>query len=256
MKHSYQFLCLLLALLWTTATASAVPGRAEVVKVVGTATVSKAAGGSASITQGMVLGTGDTVTTGANSTVDLNLGLNGDFLRVDPDSSLKIDNLDIANIADRTVTTQLNVNRGGITGNVVNKLTKASKYEIKSASGVAGIRGTVYSIKLNPNGTIARIVVTSGTVTFIDRGVTITISALNGAKAYQPAAAGTTPTQESVRAATDAEKTDIATAVNNMGTGGGRAALGGDVTVINNPADVSTSISPVQPANNPPQKKK
>lgn len=201
MKHTSQLFLVLVALVWTAASASAIPGRAEVMKVVGKATATDAKGAAKSITQGMVLGTGDTITTGAGSTVDLNLGLNGDYLRVDPDTSLKIDNLDIANIAERTVTTQLNVNRGGITGNVVNKLTLASKYEIKSASGVAGIRGTIYSVKTDATGRITRIVVTSGTVTFVDRGVTITISAAAGATAYTPPPAGTTPTQAMVGAA-------------------------------------------------------
>jgi hypothetical protein len=240
MKPALRLLLVLATLAWTASQASAVPGRAEVMKVVGTATVSKATGGSASITQGMVLGTGDTVTTGPASTVDLNLGLNGDFLRVDPDSSLKIDNLDIANIADRTVTTQLNVNRGAITGNVVNKLTKASKYEIKSASGVAGIRGTVYSVKTDASGRITSIICTSGTVNFTQGGVTVTITA---GQALTPPADGTALTQATVRAATEGEKTQTATAANSIGTGAGQTDLGGGVTVINNPADVSTSVS-------------
>lgn len=207
-------------------------------KVVGTATVSKATGGSASITQGMVLGTGDTISTSAGSTVDLNLGLNGDYLRVDPDTSLKIDNLDIANIADRTVTTQLNVNRGGITGNVVNKLTLASKYEIKSASGVAGIRGTVYSVKTDASGRIIRIICTSGTVSFNQGGVTVTITA---GQALTPPPVGTALTQATVGAATEAEKSVVTLVgtrlyLNSMGIVQEVAA-----TVINNPSDASVS---------------
>ena len=208
-------------------------------KVVGTATVSKATGGSASITQGMVLGTGDTVTTGPASTVDLNLGLNGDFLRVDPDSSLKIDNLDIANIADRTVTTQLNVNRGAITGNVVNKLTKASKYEIKSASGVAGIRGTVYSVKTDASGRITSIICTSGTVNFTQGGVTVTITA---GQALTPPPVGTALTQATVGAATQLEKNLVRQASTSLVMASSDLVQDRVGTVINNPADVSTSI--------------
>jgi|GEM_PF-1636970 hypothetical protein len=239
MTASLRLFLSLTILAWTTAQALAVPGRAEVMKVVGTATVSKATGGSASITQGMVLGTGDTITTGPASTVDLNLGLNGDFLRVDPDSSLKIDNLDIANVADRTVTTQLHVNQGGITGNVVNKLTKASKYEIKSASGVAGIRGTVYSVKTDASGRITRIVVTSGTVTFNQGGVAVTITA---GQALTPPAVGTTMTQAMVGTATTAESYLTASAGALLLAGKNADLLQGIVgTVITNPADVSTS---------------
>ncbi|MFM8468661.1 MAG: FecR domain-containing protein [Limisphaerales bacterium] len=224
-----------------TAAATALPGRAEVMKVVGTATATDGNGAIKSITQGMVLGAGDTITSGANSVVDLNLGINGDYLRIDPDTSLKIDNLDIANVAQRTVTTQLNVNRGAITGNVVNKLSVASKYEIKSASGVAGIRGTVYSMQTDATGKITRIVCTSGTVTFVDRGVTITISAANGAKAYTPPPAGTTPTHAMVGAPTPAEAEMTATIGNSLQSPSGGQTVVGGTTIVNNPSDVSVS---------------
>lgn len=237
MKHTRQLLLIAVALLWTAALASAIPGRAEVMKVVGKATATDAKGASKSITQGMVLGTGDTITTGAGSTVDLNLGLNGDYLRVDPDTSLKIDNLDIANVSQRTVTTQLNVNRGGITGNVVNKLTLASKYEIKSASGVAGIRGTVYSVKTDANGRITRIVVTTGTVTFTQGGVTVTILA---GQALTPPAAGTAMTQTMVGGAGTEEAAATALVGRTVAAGGKRITVTVG-TVFNNPTDTSVS---------------
>lgn len=241
MKNMSRWFLPVFALCLSAAVASALPGRAEVMKVVGSATATDAKGASKSITQGMVLGTGDTITTGADSVVDLNLGINGDYLRIDPDTSLKIDNLDIANVAQRTVTTQLNVNRGGITGNVVNKLSVASKYEIKSASGVAGIRGTVYSMKTDATGKITRIVCTSGTVTFVDRGVTITISAANGATAYTPPPAGTTPTQAMVGAPTAAEAALTAGVGSSLQSAGGGQVVVGGTTIVNNPSDVSVS---------------
>lgn len=243
MNATLRLLLLLPILAWTTTQASAVPGRAEVVKVIGKATVTKSAGGSGqTITAGMVLGTGDTINTGAGSTVDLNLGLNGDFLRVDPDSSLTIGNLDIANVAERTVNTQLNVNRGGITGNVVNKLSVASKYEIKTASGVAGIRGTVYSVQTDGAGKITRIVVTSGTVTITDGGVMITISAADRtARAYSPPE-GRAPTSADVQSANRQEADATRNAGANLQSGSSVTNIDGAGTVINNPADVSTSI--------------
>jgi len=167
MKISLNLASLLFALLCTAVTASAVPGRAEVKKVAGKATVTNAKNVTSSITEGMVLGTGDTITTGAASYVDLYLGLNGDFLRVDADTTL--------NINERTVTTQLDVQQGKILGNVISKLSAASKYEIKTASGVAGIRGTKFAVYRTP--TTTSIVCTEGTVTFVDRGVVITIPA-------------------------------------------------------------------------------
>ena len=238
-KLTRQLLCVGLALLCSAALASAIPGRAEVIKVTGKATKTDAKGSTGSLAAGMILGTGDTIITGPGSTVDLNLGLNGDFLRVDPDTTLKIDNLDIANVADRTVTTTLNLAKGGMTGNVINKLTAASKYEIKSASGVAGIRGTVYSVKTDAAGKITRIVCTSGTVTFIDRGVTITISAN---QAYTPPPAGTTPTQALVGAPTATEIIVVSQVGADLQVLGiTQVAIGSGTTVINNPSDVSVS---------------
>lgn len=236
MNVTLRLFLLLATLVWTTNEAAAIPGRAEVIKVVGKATATDANGASKSITQGMVLGTGDTITTGAASAVDLNLGLNGDFLRVDPDTSLKLENLDIANVAQRTVTTQLNVNRGGITGNVVSKLSVASKYEIKTVGGVAGIRGTKYSITTDANGRISSIIVTQGTVTFFDRGVTVTISAADGtAKAYTPSAAGQAVNQ-TVDRATTAQISSVTTVGTQVNT-----ADNTTTTTVQNPADVSTS---------------
>lgn len=243
MKTPSQFLLALLALIWTASQAAAIPGRAEVKKVVGKASFTKAGGTPASLAEGMVLGTGDTVITGAGATVDLYLGLNGDFLRVDPDTTLKIDSLDIANVAERTITTQLSLGKGGITGNVVNKLTGASKYEIRSATGVAGIRGTVYSVRTDANGRVLRIVVTQGTVTFVDRGQTITISANDGtAKGYTPSQPGQ-PVNQNVEVATQVEATaTITSATLTTGTTT-TTTTGTTTTTVNNPVDVSISRS-------------
>ncbi|KAF0179954.1 MAG: hypothetical protein FD161_967 [Limisphaerales bacterium] len=241
MKHTRQLLLIAVALLWTAALASAIPGRAEVKKVVGKATKTDAKGSPSTLSEGMILGTGDTVTTGAGSTVDLYLGLNGDFLRVDPDTTLKIDNLDIPNVAARTVTTQLSLGKGAITGNVINKPSLASKYEIKSASGVAGIRGTIYSVRTDATGRIQRIVVTQGTVTFNDRGQTITISATDGtARAYTPSQPGQ-PVNQNVEPATPTEATTTnATATASAGSVS-TTTEAGTTTTVNNPSDTSVS---------------
>jgi hypothetical protein len=110
----------------------------------------------------MVLGAGDTIATGVGSAVTIDLGMNGNFLNVDSDTTLKLDVLDIANVSRKTVTTTMTLARGSVSGNVKNKLTAASKYEIKTASGVAGIRGTVYSIRSDNT-----LVVFEGTVDFV-----------------------------------------------------------------------------------------
>lgn len=145
MKLIRQLLSVTLALLGSAALASAIPGRAEVKKITGTATVSKGTGAATTLAEGMVLGTGDTLSTGAGSVVDLWLGLNGDVLRVEPDSILKLDQLDVTHINPPVVNTRLNVTKGGITANVITKLASASRYEVRTPSGVAGIRGTIYN---------------------------------------------------------------------------------------------------------------
>jgi len=230
MKTTRQLVALVFALFATAALASAIPGRAEVKKVIGSATVDKAAGGRSSITEGMVLGAGDTISTGPGSTVDLWLGLNGDALRVDPDSTLKLATLDIANVANRTVNTGLSVTKGSIVGNVVNKLTAASKYEIKTASGVAGIRGTIY--RLNANGTL---VVLTGMVnfTFTLNGVTQTVQVTSG-KQFKPG--DTAPSQASA-----ATLEDIRQEVRGLATNTGTVTSNGGTANVTNPLDNSTS---------------
>lgn len=161
MKLTRQLLSVGLALLFSAAIASAVPGRAEVKKVFGTATVTKATGGTASVTVGMVLGAGDTVATDKASCVHLWLGANGEALQVAPDTTLKLETLEITNVKENTVNTSLSLAKGAVTGTLVKKLSAASKFEIKTASGVAGIRGTVYGFK--SDGTL---VVLHGAVTF------------------------------------------------------------------------------------------
>ena len=161
MNATLRLFLFLTILAWTTTQAAAIPGRAEVRKVFGTATVTKATGGSTSITVGMVLGAGDTIITGKSSCVHLWLGLNGEAMQVAPDTTLKLDTLEITSVKDGVVNTSVSLSKGAVTGVVTKKLALASKYEIKTASGVAGIRGTVYGVK--SDGTV---VVLKGAVTF------------------------------------------------------------------------------------------
>ena len=194
MKPSHQLLYVLLTLLWGSALASALPGRAQVMQMVGKAVLINAVGNSSSLAVGMVLGSGDTVSTGPGSTVDLWLGLNGDWLRVDSESTLKFDLLDIANISERRVTTSMSLTRGSVTGNVNTKLTAASKYELKTEAGVAEVRGTVYAFK--SNGTL---VVTKGVVnfTFVLKGVTTTVRVESGQQ-FTPGDAVPTPASQTL----------------------------------------------------------
>jgi len=121
------------------------PGQAKVTKITGTATF-KGGGQSGELKVGQILGAGATISTGVAATVELDLGVNGKSLTIKPDSTVAIDKLDFSNTCEGTViNTRLNLTKGGLSGNV-KKLARESKYEVQTAKGVAGVRGTSYSI--------------------------------------------------------------------------------------------------------------
>ena len=170
---------LLLAAVWLfTATAQAAsPGAAQVKKVVGTASYTDAKGGGP-LKEGDILLQGASITTGAGSYVDLFLGVNGDSLRVEADSALSLNKLDYTTISglETVVNTELDVKKGATVANVVNKLSKASKYEIKTPAGVAGIRGTALRV------TTSRVVCLIGKVEF--RAINGQLHLVMGGKAF------------------------------------------------------------------------
>lgn len=175
----------LLAAVWLfTATAhAATPGAAQVKKVVGTATYTDTRGGGP-IKEGDILMQGATITTGAGSYVDLDMGVNGNALRVEADSTMTLNKLEYTRAGEVIVNTELEVKKGSTVANVVNKLSKASKYEIKTPAGVAGIRGTVLRA-----GT-TRIVCLIGRISFVPvagGGVQLVI---NGGAGFQQGTAG------------------------------------------------------------------
>jgi len=69
-----------------------------------------------------------------------------DLVRVSPDSVLAIDKLTVVDTgADQVTETQLDLRAGKVFG-TVKKLSAASRYEVKIPNGVAGIRGTIYTL--------------------------------------------------------------------------------------------------------------
>jgi hypothetical protein len=95
---------------------------------------------------GSFLGANSAIKTAADSTADLFLGDNGPVVRVTPDTTLGIDKLSLENTGiEKVIETQLDLKSGRILGSV-KKMAAASKYEVKTPVGVAGIRGTEYSI--------------------------------------------------------------------------------------------------------------
>ena len=178
---SFGSLLLAAAWLFTSAAQAATPGAAQVKKVVGTAAYTDAKGGGP-LKEGDILFQGATITTGAGSYVDLFLGVNGDSLRVEADSTLALNKLDYTKAGETIVNTQLEVTKGAVVANVINKLSKASKYEIKTPAGVAGIRGTVLRV------TTSRVICLIGRVEF--RSVNGQLQLVIGGTVYAAGATG------------------------------------------------------------------
>jgi hypothetical protein len=76
--------------------------------------------------------------------VDLHLGQNGPAVRLVSNTTLSLDRLTYeARGGETVIDTQMDVRTGAILGNA-RKLAEASRYEVKTLIGVAGIRGTEY----------------------------------------------------------------------------------------------------------------
>lgn len=144
---------------------------AKVTRIKGSARYSTDGSTWKALSVGQSLTAPATIQTAAGSTVDLTLGqdvaiartprisesfsVHGigyqmlteqDVIRIFPDTMLAIDKLTVTPTGlDEIRETQLDLRAGKIFGRV-KKLSAASRYEIKMPNGVAGIRGTIYSV--------------------------------------------------------------------------------------------------------------
>jgi hypothetical protein len=124
-------------------------GKAVVRALKGTASYATDGANFQPLKVGTVLPPGSTVKTGADSLLDLFLGNSAGVVRLVENTTLALDKLAITDTgADTVVDAQLNLPAGTMLFNV-NKLSAASKYEIKVPNGVAGIRGTKGRISAN-----------------------------------------------------------------------------------------------------------
>lgn len=114
------------------------------------------AGGTGNFTPvaiGTKLHEGDVIKTGPASHVDLELGDNVGIVQVTPHTTFVLRTLKANETsADLVTETELDVREGAIFFKV-NKLAKASRFEMTTPKGIAGIRGT--SGYLNADGTMA-----------------------------------------------------------------------------------------------------
>jgi hypothetical protein len=130
-------------------TAQAVTGKAVVRSIRGTASYAEQGGEYKDLRVGKVLGPGSYVKTSPSSQVDLFLSDNGPTVRLLADTTLGLDQLEIDKTGtDLIIFTQLNLTAGTIQGSV-KQMHPASRYEVKTPFGVAGIRGTEYEISVD-----------------------------------------------------------------------------------------------------------
>lgn len=139
------------------------------------------------------------IKTAGDGQADLFLGENGPVVRVRENAELGIDKLELENTGiEKVIETKLDLKNGQILGSV-KKMAAASKYEVKTPVGVAGIRGTEYSI--NSNGQVN---VVSGTVVvvYVLNGVIQPAVTVGAGQQSQVSGTGTTSTLTGMSAGT------------------------------------------------------
>jgi hypothetical protein len=127
----------------TSMLVSAAPqaGQVEVTRVRGTATL-----GNNPAKVGDTAGPGTVIKTGANSQLDLSLGVNGPDITVSADTTVKVDELSFDDAGPETVvTTKLNLQAGKVAG-YVKKTSSQSSYTVVTPTTTAAIRGTIYLV--------------------------------------------------------------------------------------------------------------
>lgn len=175
----------------SAATAQAAPemNKAVVRAVRGSANYSTDRGANwKTLKVGANLNQNSVIRTAPGSQVDLFLNENGPVVRVMEGSTLGLDKLtvDRTGTGDNVIETQLDLRNGRILGNV-KRLAAASKYEVKTPTGVAGIRGTRYDI--SSDGTVT-VVEGQVVVVYIVDGVASTATVNAGQTARPPTTRG------------------------------------------------------------------
>jgi len=173
-------------------------GKAVVRQVTGAAEAS-VGGAWKALRVGDQLLPGSVVRTANNSTVDLFLDQNGPLVRLTENTTLGIDKLNFENTGvDTVVETQLDLKSGRLVG-IVKRLSATSKYEVKTPNGVAGIRGTRYTISADSS-----VMVVDGqvVVVFVKADGSVVTQVVNAGEKFNPATQRVeTMTSEEKRAA-------------------------------------------------------
>jgi hypothetical protein len=122
------------------------PRTASVTALSGDVRYSKGGAAYVPLPTGAKLNEGDTIKTGPSSHVNVNLGGNVGVIQLAPNSTCVVRTIKATPTAADVVTeTDLDLKAGTVYFKV-NKLSKASRYEISTPKGIAGIRGTAGSM--------------------------------------------------------------------------------------------------------------
>jgi len=122
-------------------------------------------------TNGMELAVGDTITTGASGSAKLTF-FDGSVMEIKANSVILVNELSTASTGSTTVSLKETV---GSTINRIGKLVdSASKYEVDTPAAVAVVRGTVFDLMVQQNGT-TNVKAEQDSVDFTASGVTVTV---------------------------------------------------------------------------------
>lgn len=179
----------LLAVAAVTTAYAAQPGKAVVRSVAGAAEYS-VSGPWMPLRVGQELGPGSSVRTANDSSVVLFLDQNGPYVKLTENTTLGIDKLTFEPTGvDTIIDTQLDLKSGRVVG-IVRKLSTTSKYEIKTPTGVAGIRGTEYSISAT-----GQVYVLSGSVVVVSVRAdgSVLTQVVNAGEMFNPASGRVEP---------------------------------------------------------------
>lgn len=131
-----------------------------------------------------VLHSGDVVKTKKGDHVDLFFGKNNGVVQVTENSTLLFEKLSFQDGGAEIVSdTQLDLRAGAIHGKV-NKMAKASKYEIKTPGSVTGIRAAKYSVSADSTVTVAE--GTAIVVVYVTGGVAQSPITVNAGETVSP----------------------------------------------------------------------
>jgi hypothetical protein len=134
---------------------------------------------------GALLAPGTLLETMANSSVDIYFGRMAGMVRMTEKTKFAVDKYTLTQTgADSVIDLNLKLDEGTILG-TVNKLSAASKYTIKTPDGVAGVRGTHYTltVRRDANGVMKSILVVSDGIVVIIRPTAAVPGAVPGTAA-------------------------------------------------------------------------